>query len=368
MINWDVIRDLFPVAKQQTYFMTAGGGALPLPVLKAIQNRYETVAQLGGRAFGENIQIMEHCREKIAKLINADKEHIAFIPHVSFGMNAIAQSLEPQNSVLIAKNDFGSTVLPWNNNGHNIHWVDSMQELLETISNKNMNQISSIVTSFIHYGNGYKLPLELIKEYCPDANFIVNGTQGIGAFPIDVKKQKIAALICSCYKWLGCGEGIAFMYIHPDFFKKLQPSLVGWRSVESAMSFDGKCSFYNTARIFELGWDNMTIFSGLDAALDLINELSIPRISERIQSLTNYLVEKIITINIPIKSDYPGSYRSGITLLGPFNNLEHVMKKLEENNIWVTQRDGGIRISLHYFNNEDDIDHLVNVLSQIELS
>ncbi|KTD82368.1 aminotransferase class V-fold PLP-dependent enzyme [Legionella waltersii] len=365
MINWEKYRNLFPVVAQQTYFMTAGGGAISQPVLDAIQSRYQTVANMGGRAFGENIQIMERCREKIAKLINAEKEHIAFIPHVSFGMNALANSLPKTDSVLIAKNDFGSSVIPWTQSGHTIQWVDSLKAMLDALQNNTLDDVSTIVASSIHFGNGYKMPIDKIKESKPDVNLIVNGTQGIGAFPIDVKTQKIDALVCSCYKWMGCGEGIAFMYIHPDLFKQLKPNLIGWRSVEGAMNFDGTCKFYDSARIFELGWDNLTIFAGFDAALDLIEEIGIENIGRRILSLTNYLMAQLEQHNIPVLFKQEEHYRSGITLLGPFDNLGSIMSLLEEHNVWVTQREGGIRISLHYYNNEQDIDRLIEVLTSV---
>lgn len=361
MINWEKYRELFPVVNQQTYFMTAGGGALSKPALTAVTERYQSLALNGGRIFGDNIQLMETCREKIARLINAEKEHIAFIPSVSFGMNALAHSLPRNDSILLVKNDFPSSVLPWGNAGHSIKWADSAADLAEQLQ-QNDEKISSIVASYVHYANGYKLNLEQVKELKKDAHFIVNGTQGIGAFPIDVKKQGIDALVCSCYKWMCCGEGIAFIYIHPDFFKKLTPALIGWRSIQSAMSFDGSCQFYQSARVFELGWDNMTIFSGFNAALDLIEEIGMTNITERISSLTDYLLERLRQLNVPIISNTEKQHRSGIIQLGPFQELDRVMKLLESHNIWVTQRDGGIRISLHYYNNETDINNLVKAL------
>ncbi|MBN9226854.1 MULTISPECIES: aminotransferase class V-fold PLP-dependent enzyme [Legionella] len=304
---------------------------------------------------------------KIAKLINAEKEHIAFIPSVSFGMNALAHSLPRKDSVLLVKNDFSSSILPWENAGHSVKWTDSAANFAEQLvsAQQENEKISSIVASYVHYANGYKLNLERIKELKKDAHFIVNGTQGIGAFPIDVKKQGIDALVCSCYKWMGCGEGIAFIYIHPDLFKKLTPALIGWRSVQSAMNFDGSCQFYQSARVFELGWDNMTIFSGFNAALDLIDEIGIANIAERIMFLTDYLVERLRQLNIPVLSNTEKQYRSGIIQLGPFQELEKIMKLLESHNVWVTQRDGGIRVSLHYYNNEADIDNLLNALQQL---
>lgn len=367
MLNWEKYRELFPIVNHQTYFMTAGAGALSKPVVQAITDRYQLVALHGGRVFGDNIKIMETCREKVAQLINAEKEHIAFIPSVSFGMNAIAHSLPRGESVLLAKNDFASSILPFKHAGHSISWVDDSTDLLDTIVTCKYQDenISTIVASYVHYANGYKLPLDRMRDEKQDANFILNGTQGIGVFPIDVKNQAIDVLVCSCYKWMGCGEGIAFIYIRPEFFTKLNPTLIGWRSIENAMSFGGDCKPYQSARIFELGWDNMTIFSGFNAALDLISEIGVINISQRIVFLTDYLIAELQTLNIPIISNLDVSYRSGIILLGPFRQLTHVVKTLEDHNIWTTQRDGGIRISLHYYNNEADIDHLINILSTI---
>lgn len=366
MVNWEKYRELYPVVNNQTYFMTAGGGALSTLVLRAITDRYAIVATNGGKVFGDNIKIMETCREKIAKLVNADKDDIAFIPNVSFGMNALAHSLKNEDFVLLAKNDFGSSVLPWKNAGHSISWASDSADLIDKLkSSRQTENISSIVASYVHYGNGYKIPLDCFKNIKQNANLIINGTQGIGVFPIDVKKQEIDALVCSCYKWMGCGEGIAFMYINPNFFKKLTPALVGWRSVERAMNFDADCQLFQSAKIFELGWDNMTIFAGLDAALDLISEIGIKNITQQVVLLTDYLVDGLKKLKIPIFSNLDALYRSGIILLGPFKQLDLIVEILTSHNIWITQRDGGIRISLHYYNNKTDIDHLLDALGLI---
>lgn len=88
-------------------------------------------------------------------------------------------------------------------------------------------------------------------------------------------------------------------------------------------------------------------------------------IAERISSLTDYLLERLRQLNVPIVSNTEKQHRSGIIQLGPFQELDRVMKLLESHNIWVTQRDGGIRISLHYYNNETDINNLVKALQDL---
>ena len=198
---------------------------------------------------------------------------------------------------------------------------------------------------------------------------MINGTQAIGAFPIEVKEQKIDALVCSCYKWMCCGEGISFLYIHPDFFKTLKPAFVGWRSFRGSMSFsNGDPLFFEDARVFELGWDNMTVFSGFSAALNLIETIGIENISRRIIDLSSELIKLLLEFDIPIISESDPKHLSGNLLIGPFKDIGKIVSQLEKNNIWVNPRGNGIRISLHFYNNYDDIHKLVNSLKEILMS
>jgi selenocysteine lyase/cysteine desulfurase len=368
MINWDSYRSLFPVAKERTYFMTAGGGAIPTPVYETIVERYRQVMNRGGDAFGENIGIMESCREKIAQLINAEKEHIAFIPNVSFGMNVLAHSLPKQDTVLIPENEFPSSVLPWENIGAPVEFIstspDIQSNIIETLKNQDMNN-SSLVTSSISYSNGYRLNMQSLASHIGDGNLIVNHTQGIGVFPVDVKKQKIDALVCSCYKWMFCGEGISFIYINPDLFKTMKPALVGWRSIQSSMSFDNKKHYFDDARVFELGWDNMTSFAGFAKAMELLEEIGIDNISQRVCSLSSYLIEALAKHDIPVLTSHKKEHISGNVLIGPLDDPNKVVDALQRENIWVNARGNGIRISLHFYNNLQDIDKLINAIRKI---
>jgi selenocysteine lyase/cysteine desulfurase len=79
----------------------------------------------------------------------------------------------------------------------------------------------------------------------------------------------------------------------------------------------------------------------------------------------NYLVTRLENLNIPIIGKSVEEHRSGIILLGPFDDLDNVLNKLHENNIYVTKRGNGIRIALHFYNNQDDIDALTSCLNTI---
>jgi len=369
MVNWDDYRKLFPVVNNRTYFMTAGAGAIPGPVLNAIVGQYEEVSKRGGAVFGENLAIVEECRKKLARLINADKEDIAFIPSVSYGMNALAHSMKKNEIFFTLANEFPSTLLPIKNSGRLIKEIsqdgDRQSNLIKFLE-QTQSDNSSLVVSMVSYMDGYRLDLNEIAKFKKFSRLLINGTQAIGAFPIDVKEQKIDALICSCYKWMCCGEGLSFLYIHPDFFKELKPALVGWRSTQHSMSFSkDEPLFFDDARVFELGWDNMTIFSGFREALTMIESIGINNIAQRINYLSSEMMKRLSELNIPIITKPDPEHLSGIILIGPFEDIGEIVSSLEENNIWVNPRRNAIRVSLHFYNNEEDINKLSNSLEKI---
>ncbi len=356
MIDWNAYRELFPVTKNHRYFMTAGAGPIPTPVLQAIGERYKEVSEHGGGAYQKNIEIMENCRKLIAKLINADAEDIAFIPSVSFGMNALALSMPKGSKLLIPEEDFPASFLPWSNAGHSIEYISSVPDLQDNLLKSSSQENTSLVTSFVQYSSGYKIDLNGIK---PE---FLNGTQGVGVFPIDVKTANMNALVSACHKWLFCGEGLAFMYIKRDFFKTLEPAMVGWRSSPFAMQFNQDFRYYDSAKIFELGWANMTIFAGLEKALEMVLEIGVENIAERVNNLMTYLVDGLKKLNIPTMSNYDAMHRSGIVLLGPFADLDKTLQNLLDKDMYVTKRGNGIRLALHFYNNEEDIDAFLKVV------
>ncbi|OGT35892.1 MAG: hypothetical protein A3F11_03850 [Gammaproteobacteria bacterium RIFCSPHIGHO2_12_FULL_37_14] len=364
MVDWDYYRSIFPVTHNQAYFMTAGAGPIPTPVLDAISDRYKKLSIHGGEIFQANLEMVERCRQEVAKLINAESEDIAFIPNVSFGMNALSSALPVQTNLIIPADEFPSSIIPWRKAGHEINLIPFSPDLQSNIRTA-LTSTVSLVTSYVQYSSGYRINLDELghNKKNDDAMFAVNGTQAIGVFPLDVKQSKIDVLLCACHKWMFCGEGIAFLYINPKFFKKLNPSIIGWRSSPYAMQMSiYESRLYESARVFEIGWSNMTIFAGFEKSLEIISTIGIKNITARITTLMDRLVVGLKNYAIPTISIDNTQHRSGIILLGPFDNLDSLLLKLREHNILVTKRGNGVRVAIHFYNNEADIDHLLHVL------
>lgn len=360
-IDWNKYRDLFSITKDKSYFMTAGAGAIAEPVLEAICNQYAHSSKEGGYAYEKNIEIMESCRAAIAKLINAEPCEIAFVPSVSYAMNALAHSFKDNLPVIMPDIEFPSTTLPWVNLNYDIQFVSSDNDFTNDLI-QSLKQPSILISSLVQYSNGYLLDLSKIAKL-ENTLTIINATQCIGALPINVVRDKIDILVAGCHKWMFCGEGLTFLYINKRIFKRLKPSLISWRSSPHLWELSVKENrYYDDARVFECGWPNSTIFAGLQAALNIITQIGVSAISERISELMLYLIEQLILYNIPIINTH---HVFNIIQIGPFVELDTIVSQLKLANIYVNKRGNGIRIALHFYNNKSDIDKLIQSLLKI---
>ncbi|HET7344274.1 MAG TPA: aminotransferase class V-fold PLP-dependent enzyme, partial [Nitrososphaeraceae archaeon] len=116
---------------------------------------------------------------------------------------------------------------------------------------------------------------------------------------------------------------------------------------------------------FELGTPHFPNIIALNAAIKYISKIGINQIERRILNITDYLIDKLQNLNLEILSPIEEKrYRSGIIVFKPKGRkpVDVVMELEKKKKIIVSARGNGIRISPHFYNNEDDIDKLVTAL------
>jgi selenocysteine lyase/cysteine desulfurase len=129
-----------------------------------------------------------------------------------------------------------------------------------------------------------------------------------------------------------------------------------------------KINMSNTATRYELGTPHFPNIVALNAALKYISKIGIRQIEKRILNLTDYLIDLLHKMNMQILSPIEQKkYRSGIILFkaGDKKPVEVATKLKRENRVIVSARGRGIRVSSHFYNNEQDIDKLISALKRI---
>lgn len=385
--NWDRLREDFPITKSYTYLANAAITPIPLPVYTEILKFYQGALYHGGTIWSDWMDAMEETRELYSKFIGADsKDEIAFTHSTSEGMNIIAHILSDKGIVISNELEFPSTNLPWiNKNSKNIKFLESDYEgkipildiakMIDKFHGKRGKQVKTILTSHVQFSNGFRQDLEELGKLTQrkGLHLVVNATQSLGAMSLDVKNFNIDFMASNGHKWMLSSFGIGTIYIKrkylrdKDYFKPTFFSLSGQKKKDN---FDNNTildSSYSATR-FELGTPHFQNIVALKAAIKYTSKIGIKQIEKRILGLANYLIDKLVNIDIEILSPVAEKkYRSGIIVFKPKkeNPSQIVMKLQKMNQIIVSARGKGIRISPHFYNNEEDIDNLISALVNI---
>jgi cysteine desulfurase / selenocysteine lyase len=385
--NWDRLREDFPITKSYTYLANAAITPIPLPIYTEILKFYRGALYHGGTIWSDWIDAMEETRELYSKFIGADsKDEIAFTHSTSEGMNIIAHILSDKGIVISNELEFPSTNLPWiNKNSKNIKFLKSDYEgkipildiakMIDKFHGKRGKQVKTILTSHVQFSNGFRQDLEELGKLTQrkDLHLVVNATQSLGAMSLDVKNFNIDFMASNGHKWMLSSFGIGTIYIKrkylrdKDYFKPTFFSLSGQKKKDN---FDNNTildSSYSATR-FELGTPHFQNIVALKAAIKYTSKIGIKQIEKRILGLTNYLIDKLVNMDIEILSPVAEKkYRSGIIVFKPKkeNPSQIVMKLQKMNQIIVSARGKGIRVSPHFYNNEEDIDNLISALVNI---
>ncbi|MFL6321023.1 MAG: aminotransferase class V-fold PLP-dependent enzyme [Nitrososphaeraceae archaeon] len=373
MSSWEKIRKEFPVTKSYTYLANAAISPIPIPVVEATLRFYDGMLNHGGTLWENWMEEMEQTREVYAEFINASSDEVGFTHSTSEGMNIIAHMLSAKGSVISNELEFPSSVLPWLNRGSDIHFVRAKngrilkQDIADAINTKTR----TVVISHVQYSTGFRQDLVDLSELTTKCGLylVVNPTQSLGALHFDVKDFCVDFMASNGHKWILSSFGVGTIFIKKEYLEDIHqfhPPFFSQFGQKQREIFDNsKINMSTTASRFELGSPHFSNILSLKAAIEYISKIGITQIERRILSLTSYLVEKLHELNLEIISPLKEEkWRSGIIVF-KMHNVDEIVRKLEKRRIIVSARGGGIRVSPHLYNNEEDIDRLAQELGNL---
>ncbi|MEN8118160.1 MAG: aminotransferase class V-fold PLP-dependent enzyme [Bacteroidota bacterium] len=369
MVDWNEIRKQFPVCEKYVYLNPAGGSPMSRSASEAGQLFYKEMLEFGDTYWDTWLERTEVIRSALAEFIGAKREEIGFTTNTSHGMNLVAQMLKDKGTVLTMRDEFPSTTFPWLNQGVKVKFVEPKNHKypIENIRKTLTPDVKILVISYVQYSTGFRQDLEALGEFCRENNliFVVNATQALGIFPVDVKKSNIDFLVFTGLKWATAGYGIGGLFINrkwlsPDIFP-----FVGWRSVEVPENIDNtKLKLKNEASVIESGCPHFPNIFALGGALKMFNQIGAENVANRVISINRLIEKKLIALGVEVIVAQEDKHRSGI-LIAKIPNPKEVVSKLAEKNIIVSARGEGVRISNSIFNNEDDIEILIRELKEV---
>lgn len=324
-----------------------------------------------GASYGEYWSAVDRARELVGEKIGAGPDEICFLQSTSMGINLVANALplHTGDEVIITDMEFGSNVFPWLNLAprgvktvfvHNREGQITAEDIFAAVTERT----KVIAVSWVMSGNGVVLDLERIGTFCKahDVFFVVDGIQGLGVLPVNVKAAGCDFFVSGFFKWMMGPDGIAFVYIDSKVLPKLSYPWLGWAGMKdkfNASSF--KVEPVGNARCYETGNMNYSAIHALVPLLEATEGYD-EAIYERVCSLVRRLRAGLETIP-EIRVTTPEGPLSGITHFTSTDD-ERLIPELQKRGFNFTVR-SGIRISLHIYNTEEEVDQLIETIKDI---
>jgi selenocysteine lyase/cysteine desulfurase len=333
-------------------------------------------------------QTADQPRREAARLIGARPEDIALVESTTQGLQAVATAvpLRRGDRVLVGETEFLGLAVPWipmqQRDGFHIDVVPCRagRLLADDFAQRIDKQTRMILLSSVQWNNGFRADLAAFSEVCraKDVILVVDAIQQLGAMPLDVGQTPVDFLVCGGHKWLNAPTGRGFLYVHPRQLERLTPPAWGYLNI--AEPAEGWAAYFATptipavrdydftptARRFEIGGTaNYPGNVALGASLALINNLGRDAIARHIVRLTDLLIDGLRRAGATVVSPAEPEARSGIITFslgeGPARDTAF-LHQLWDQRILISQRYtagvGGLRVSVHFFNNEDDVERL----------
>jgi selenocysteine lyase/cysteine desulfurase len=363
-------RKYFQITRKYAYLNNASTGPLSKPVYDAMK-RFNDDRMLWGDLHWENwVKAVEETRVLAAKLIRGKKKCIAFLKNTSDGISTVAQGMnwKPGDSVIVTDLEFPSNIYPWVNlqkKGVAVKQVQHRRDgiiHLSDIEKQIDDRTKLIAISHVQYSNGFRIDLHELSETAQRRHVLlsVDSIQSLGALEVDSKYFEFMA--SGGHKWLLAPFGVGILYVADP--GSLDASFVGWNSVRDPSSFRTKMDLSDSATRFESGNHDYGAIFGLREALKMILAVGVSNIEKHILHLNDLIIEGAAELGLKVLT--PMGYRGGIVSIKIANPLE-VVDRLAKKNVIVSarHRDFGIRISPTFYNNEEDVERVLEGLRDL---
>ena len=371
------LRALFPITERFVYLNHAAVSPLPTPTIKATEAQLHDVFENGSMHFRQWLSVKEEARRLLASLLGARPEQVAFMRNTSDSLSTVANGLrwKAGDNIVTFRHEFPSNIYPWlrlrDTHGVEVRMCGERNGRVdqEEMCNLIDNRTRLVAISQVQFASGFRANIARLAEAArrKDALLVVDVIQGLGVLPTNVEQEGIDVGAGAGHKWLLTPEGVGYLYLSDRARERIEPTLVGWVSVQSPEDYDNFDQPWNRCTLaWETGTGPNALIHGLKASLDLLASVGTKRISDYLEELTDYLCERLEGLPYDLVSSRTPEDKSPIVCIKHRHGLSSMdlYRRLAEQNIITAPRGDRLRIAPHFYNNHEDIDRLLSALSR----
>jgi selenocysteine lyase/cysteine desulfurase len=375
MITPTQFREHFPVLRDKVHFASCSQGALSVELSGALRRFEQQMVEHPNPWAGWMAEV-ERARAMFAGLIGADPADIAIVSCASEGAFQVASGYDwrPGDSIVTSAVEFPSVAHVWlaqRTRGVAVrHAVPSRDPWLLGVDDfaAVMDTGARLVSvPLVAYQHGHRLPVRAVTELAHDrgARVFVDAYQGFGVEPVDVRELDCDYLVSGAVKY-GLGvPGIAFLYIRPGLPCDLAPQLTGWFARADPFAFDPfHLDYAADARRFQTGTPPVPAAYGAVAGFGLLADLDTPALAAHVADLAELLHERLMAAGFTIASPADRE-RRGPQVAVEVPDPDRVSAQLDQRGVSTSPRGRLLRLSMHYYNLDTDIERVVDELRRL---
>jgi selenocysteine lyase/cysteine desulfurase len=371
-------REEFPwaAAGEAIYLNAASTGPLPERTLRAQEAYSRKRAAPFRLSHEEQFAVLDDARARITTLIGAERGSVALSVNTGAGINLAARGLPLGRGdvVVIPDLEFPANVYPWmaasRARGFTLHIVPARDGLLDedaVLAAIDQTSARVLALSWVGFATGFVADLDRIGAACRarGVTLVVDGMQGVGALPLDVRRLRIDLLACGGQKWLLSPWGSGFTYVRPEILETIAPQPVSWMGVRGSDDFSALLEYDLTWREGARRFEQITVpfqdFAGMAASLALLQELGMDAIVAHVAQRVAQLAAGAERAGVAVVT--PAGRRAGIVTLRP-GDVVATAARLRDARVVHSVREGTIRLSPHCYTTSDEIQVALDALDE----
>ena len=369
--DWERLRQEFPTTARWIYLDIARKAILPKRAEVGARDWFQNIYDgAGDEAF--SMDAVEETRRVVAEVFGAPSERIALIKNTSEGINVVARGFpwRTGDNVVIADTEHENNTFPWRRleeRGVEVRLVSPDEHGRTTVdcyapAVDDRTRILSV--AWVAYGNGYRADLPALSAFCRDRGIrlVIDGIQAVGVIGDPLEKLGVDVLVAGGHKAQFSLAGAGFMYATEEMIELLDPPYAAKFSFASNDRRQPSLELAHDAHRFEYGNPNFLGCWVQKRSARFIGQIGLRTIEARVRELTTRLIEEAQRRQLRVCTPIPWEERAGIVSIDLGRHAGETVGKLREQGIVVSEKDGFLRASVHIYNNEEDIERLLDTL------
>ena len=366
-VDWNAVRSEFPALQDWTYLNTATFGQMPRRGSEAVAKHFAHRNELACWDFLTWYDDADRLRAKLAGLVGCAAEDLAFVPNATTALGILLSGVDwrPGDQIVTLQHEFPNNL--YAPSMLRRFGVEMVECAWERLCGSLTERTRLVAISSANYNTGFAPPLAELAAHLRSRGVLlyVDGTQSVGALRFDCAKIQPDMLAVHAYKWMLAPNGAGFFYIRPELRQWLPPNAVGWRSHRDWRNVDnlhhGAPELTESAERYEGGAVSSALLYALEASADLMLEIGPEHIEQRVLELAQK-TRAILRKHGATVEDYC-SHILAARFEG--QDVSKLARALKEQRVLVAARRGHLRVSPHFYNNEQDLETLDAALRRL---